>query len=560
MSICIKDLHDLGTLSNSIHLIAGKNGQNRAVRYITIMEVDDFADKPLGEDLLVLTTFSTSANDPSKMEEVLLKLIQKNISGIAIKVNRFLKEIPDSLIKLADQYKTPLFLIDHDIPFRTIISDVNTLIISEQFETIKALNAQYEDFYTSILKGEDLGFFLRKIGKELSRNCFCFSQTGEMLKQSIQQHTKNLEVLIEYIEILNKNPEIIWQTVNSGENYLISPDNDFYVFPCIAYNKVLGYFVVQRLNASDFTVMMNVKQFTSFLSIKLLEDVLKKESEAKFQMQLANEIFYNTTLSEDMIRGKLNLMGLDPEEYYYVLFIEPSAPLKRGQNILNSNYLQKKISLFVKYYVTNFLITDVSDGYILILTFNKQAAFQSIPSFKEFLNHLYKIIDIPTGFKIGCSKKENNLTQIANAFKSSKRSILLGKEIYPERNMYLIDDYFNIQMIMGMLNTDEHKLIRSKIISPLEKYDKKYKSYLIETLETCIKTETLQEAAKGLFLHTSTLRYRLEKIHEITGENYFTNVGKYSLTNAYLLLKLEKILGIDTKTLGIHVNSSHGLN
>lgn len=88
------------------------------------------------------------------MEEVLLKLIQKNISGIAIKVNRFLKEIPDSLIKIADQYKTPLFLIDKDIPFRTIISDVNTLIISEQFETIKTLNNQYEDFYTSILKGK----------------------------------------------------------------------------------------------------------------------------------------------------------------------------------------------------------------------------------------------------------------------------------------------------------------------------------------------------------------------------------------------------------------------
>lgn len=49
MAICIKDLDTLGTLSNSIHLIAGKNGQSRVVRYITIMEVDDFADKPLGK-------------------------------------------------------------------------------------------------------------------------------------------------------------------------------------------------------------------------------------------------------------------------------------------------------------------------------------------------------------------------------------------------------------------------------------------------------------------------------------------------------------------------------
>lgn len=549
MAIFIKDLQTIGSLKDSIQLIAGKNGQNRMVRYITIMEVEDFADKQLGEDLLVLTTFSTSANNPIKMEEILRKLIQKKISGIAIKVNRFLKKIPDSLIKLADQYYTPLFLIDEDIPFRTVISDVTSLIISEQFETIKALNNQYEEFYTSILKGEDLGFFLNKIAKELSRNCFCFSQTGEMLKQSVQQHTQNSEVLLAFIEILNKNPEMIWQLVNSGEKYINSPDGNFFVFPCIAYNKILGYFVVQQLNTKDFNAMMNVKQITSFLSIKLMEDALKKESEAKFQMQLANEIFYNTSLAEETIRGKLNLMGLYPDEYFYVLFIEPSIPIKQSHNIMNSNYLKKKLSLFLTNYLNNFLITEISDGYIIMLTFNQLASFNNTTSFKEFLSNLCKIIDIPSGFKVGCSQKKTELVQITNALKSSKSSILLGKEIYPERNTFFYDDYFNIQMIMGMLNTKEHRLIRSKIISPLEKYDLKYKSYLIETLETCLKVETLQEASKSLFIHTSTLRYRLEKIYELTGENFFTNVGKYSLTNAYLLMKLEKIFKIDTKQL-----------
>jgi purine catabolism regulator len=546
MAIYIDDLQNLAIFKNSIDLLAGKTGKNKKVQFITIMEVDDFAEFHLGEELFVLTTFSTCANDPKKMENILFKLIQKKISGIGIKVNRFLKSIPETLINLAEQYSTPLFLIEKEIPFRTIISDVTSLIISQQFETIKDLNNQYEEFYTSILKGEDLSFFQKKIGQTLSCNCFSFSHTGELLDQYIQTTPQNTEKLLDFIHLLNTNPEMIWQLINSERKYIIDSTGYFYIFPCIAYNKTLGYFVVQQLNNWDSDAMMHIKQIISFLSIKLMEDALKKESETKFQIQLANEIFYNTSLDEDAIKGKLSLMGLTPDEYYNVLFIEPTNQIKPNYNIINSNYLKKKISLFVEGYLKNYLISDVSEGYCLILTFNNRNRFHDYTIFSEFLNNLAKIIEIPCGFTIGCSQKKNQLTDITDALKLSKRANLLGKEIYPEKNIYLYDDFFEIQIIMSLLNTKEHELIRSHIIAPLEKYDQKYKSYLLETLETCIKAATLQEASKKLFIHNSTLRYRLEKINELTGKNFFTNIGRYSLINAFLLMKLEKIFGPDT--------------
>lgn len=547
MTVYIEDLQNLDVFKNSIHLLAGKTGKNKKVQFITVMEVDDFTEFNLGEELFVLTTFSTSANDPEKMEKILFNLIQKKVSGIGIKVNRFVKKIPKTLINLADQYSIPLFLIESEIAFRTIISDVTSLIISQQFETIIALNNKHEEFYTSILQGEDLSFFLEKIGKSLSCNCFCFSHTGELLNQYTRNTPQNTEELLEFINLLNNNPNMIWQLINSGEKYIINSTGNFFVYPCIAYNKILGYFAVQQLNTLDSDAMMNAKQITSFLSIKLLEDALKKESENKFKIQLANEIFYNTSLDEEAIKGKLNVMGLHPDEYYYVCFIEPSDRIKHNYNISNSSYLKKKISLYIDNHLRNYLISDVSDGYYLIITFNNDSQFHSSTTFKEFLNNLSKIIDIPSGFTIGCSQKQSQLVEIANALKSSKRANLLGKGIYPEKNIYLSDDFFEFRLIMSLLNTKEHELIRAHIIAPLERYDQKYKSYLIKTLDTCLNTETLQEASKKLFIHNSTLRYRLEKIHDLTGKNIFTNLGRYSLTNAFLLLKLEKIFGTDAK-------------
>lgn len=543
--IYIDDLQNLEVFKNSIQLIAGHAGTKNKVQYITIMEVDDFTEFPLGEELFVLTTFSTSANNPNKMEKILYNLIQKEISGIGIKVNRFINQIPETLIDLANQYNTPLFLIEKEVAFRTIISDVTTLIISQQFDTIQALNNQYEELYTSILRGEDLTFFLKKIGTTLSCNCFCFSYSGELLEQHIQSTPHDTAALLEFIHLLNRQPEMIWKLIESGEKFIMDSTDNFFVFPCIAYNKILGYFTVQKIDEWDSDALLHVKQITSFLSIKLMEDALKKESEIKFNLQLANDIFYNTSLDEDAIKSRLNVLGLSPDEYYYVVFIKPYGRTIHNFNIINSSYLKEKISFYIKNHLKNFLITDISNGYNLILTFNNQSRLRDFSTFKEFLKDLSK--DISTGYKIGCSKKETQLVQIANALKEAKRSILLGKEFYPENNIYLYEDFFEIRIIMSLFNTHEHELIRSQIIIPLEKYDQKYKSYLIETLETCLNTSTLKEASKKLFIHNTTLRYRLEKIHELTGVNFFTNFGRYSLTTAYLLLKLEKIFGSNSK-------------
>lgn len=547
VAIRIKNLQNLKVFKHSIYLVAGKNGINKNVQSITVMEVEDFTEFHLGEGLFVLTTFSTSADDPKKMEKIFLNLIQKNISGIGIKINRFLKKIPLSLIRLANKFSTPLFLIEKEVPFRTVITDVTSLIINQQFETIKSLNDQYEDLYTSILKGEDLGFYLQQIGRSLSCNCFCFSHTDELLEQYIQTTPENTELLFQFIHSLMNEPEKVWEIIGSGEKYLANPTGEFFVFPCIAYNKILGYFAVQHLNHFNSEAMMNVKQITSFLSIKLMEDAIKKESETKFKIQLANDLFFNTNLNEDTIRGKLNVLGLSPEEYYYLVYIEPSNQTQNHYNIINSSYLKDKISLFLETHNFNYLISDISDGYYILLTFEHHSRFNDTTILKESLNKLAKIIEIPFGFKIGCSQKESRLVDISNALKSAQNSILIGKELYPEESIYYYEDYFEIRIIMGLLNTKEHDLIRSRIIEPLEKYDKKYKSHLLDTLETCLKTPSLQEASKSLFIHSSTLRYRLEKIHELTGANFFTNLGRYSLTNAFLLSKLEKIFGLEIK-------------
>jgi DNA-binding PucR family transcriptional regulator len=54
-------------------------------------------------------------------------------------------------------------------------------------------------------------------------------------------------------------------------------------------------------------------------------------------------------------------------------------------------------------------------------------------------------------------------------------------------------------------------------IGPLLDYDHEHNSELTRTLGTLLESASLAEAAEALYVHTSTLKYRVKRIEEILG-------------------------------------------
>jgi DNA-binding PucR family transcriptional regulator len=71
------------------------------------------------------------------------------------------------------------------------------------------------------------------------------------------------------------------------------------------------------------------------------------------------------------------------------------------------------------------------------------------------------------------------------------------------------------------LQTTEPEIIvdfTSKYVQPLDDYDRNHMSQLRKTLEIFYSSQmNLEEAARRLHIHVSTLRYRLTRIEELLG-------------------------------------------
>ena len=74
--------------------------------------------------------------------------------------------------------------------------------------------------------------------------------------------------------------------------------------------------------------------------------------------------------------------------------------------------------------------------------------------------------------------------------------------------------------------------INKNILQPLKEYDSKYHYNLLGTLDAIFNTQTLEEAAKKLFIHINTIYYRIKKIEEITGKNLNVYTDRYLLMQA----------------------------
>ncbi len=128
--IHISELLNL-TLFKDFNIIAGQSGINNAVSNIVILEYESFTDSyevfSCGD--FVLSSLFFAKDNPILIEDALLNLIKREVSGIAIKTI-FFNDIPEKIKKIADKQGIPIFLFS-DTYMEDLIICANELLQSK---------------------------------------------------------------------------------------------------------------------------------------------------------------------------------------------------------------------------------------------------------------------------------------------------------------------------------------------------------------------------------------------------------------------------------------------
>jgi len=149
------------------------------------------------------------------------------------------------------------------------------------------------------------------------------------------------------------------------------------------------------------------------------------------------------------------------------------------------------------------------------------------------------------GFQFAIGRSRGALDP-AELHRAGKEALLAANvaEAGGEQTVLAFEDTGAYRLLLPAMSEDPAELERfyAETIEPLVAYDEQYETDLVQTLETFLDADgNVAASAQRLYTHRHTIRYRLERVRELSGHDVGSSDGRERLS---LGLKAMKVLGI----------------
>ncbi|MDT5027179.1 MAG: PucR family transcriptional regulator, purine catabolism regulatory protein, partial [Micromonosporaceae bacterium] len=150
----VREVLEAPCLANA-RVLAGAGGLDRIVQRLNVMEVPDILPWVKPHELL-LTTGYPVRDDPEALVRLVGALDDRGLAALAIKLHRYLDEVPPGLLEEADRRDFPIIEFPEDVGFDDVLNEVLGTLLNRQ----AALAARSEEVHRAlvsvVLEGGDL--------------------------------------------------------------------------------------------------------------------------------------------------------------------------------------------------------------------------------------------------------------------------------------------------------------------------------------------------------------------------------------------------------------------
>ena len=517
MGVSVEKIMELENFSQAATLIAGKTGINNTVTFITVSETPDFYQWVSGGEFVLTTLYAL--NEHKDLQTLnYMELAKRGVAAIGVKVDRFVKNVPQELIDIANCYHVPLFAIKREAKFREIIQTITAELNNYQTNILLEVEAHYKELKDVALRSGDFSEYIQGLGKrKVSSGIYCFRADLKLLG-SYQKpaQSKAVHAVREKLEqYLDRREEVLHPVEYQG----------LHIFPCVSRQLDLGYLViVHEDNLSEKHNLM-ASQLATFLTLKLIDQL---DTEQKTLTALLDELLYKRNLSEQDLQGRLALFGLKHQKWYQVIIVQ-----NQDENA-ESSFAANTIRICcnrIRELQGEIIIINKTTETVIISSSDRQDDTKSPQWIKDLSSGLNAN---PVAVTIGIGPAVGTASEIRTSYQMAKSTIKAGV-VSGRADILYYADYLARNLLLRTIGTPEMEYLLKEIIHPLVEQDKRYNTQILPTIEAMMFADEVEHAAATLFVHANTIRYRLNKIKNITGHDFFTAQGRYVITTAYLV-------------------------
>jgi PucR family transcriptional regulator, purine catabolism regulatory protein len=514
--------------------LGGFKGLQRNVSTVTVAEVPDAANWLRGGELVCTTAYFISKGIKYQIEWI-KSLVDNGASALAIKTSRFLGQVPESIINIADHLNFPIIEMPSDITWPSVIESVMNLLLDVQNNILRKAEEVNTALTSLVLEGESVQTIADKIANLVGNpiiiedtrlnlivtgNCHSIdeekyqklveSRTGQDFKEKVLTSSFYQNVL------LNRSKEKLRIRLSSEKTAA-----ETVTVPILSNRMVYGFITIIEANKelSQFDII-TLDHGSTALALQFMKQIIHDQT---LRTRTASMI-------DDLVNGRFHTELINEFHLYNYDWSMPIAVAVaeiNGGSISEESYawdvtnvqLTEKIQKHLLKHFDHIIVGRNDTTFNILASFQNSkvsAATSTLRNELSFILAECKDQNLINSYFVGIGSPQDDLQQVGKSYKQALSAKSIAKSFQRKGPIVLYEDLGMHRIISMIHNRKELMNFCNDFLAELDAYDKQNKDVLKETLYVYLQCGGIvQETAKQMFVHPNTISYRLKKIQNV---------------------------------------------
>jgi purine catabolism regulator len=538
MPVTVRQILELDVLKDA-HVLAGGEGLDRRVTSVTVGEVPDIAEWLSGGEM-VLTTFFAFKGDPERQRDFCTTVMMADAAALFVKTTRFVEHLPSDILETAERRRFPIIEVPQGLRWTRLMQAATEVIINRQASLLERSRDIHRSLLGVVIRGGGWQDLADEVSRLLDRRVVVLDSTLEVLGAS-----RDLRVAAADLQTRLQHSGVRERFLTMGESqklFRFTADNvpALFALPIVTSHTRLGYVCTlteaEELPSNDVLIMENA---ATIAALQMAQDRVRFETEVRLKGDFVDDVVSGATRDGESLVRRGAFLGCDLSQGATAVLLGvdefDGVAVRRewGQEELGKR-VEQFFTQCSRYISSSepLSLASLKSGRIVVFVCGKTASdAAALRKFASDLQELGRTV-ADLSISIGMGGFTPSAGQIGRSYQEALVALKVGRKLHGSGSALHFDDVGTYRLLLDAWerDPDEIRVLYEDTIGPVDRYDRANGTQLTETLVVFFRNnESLTQTAADLFAHRHTIRYRLEKIAELSGLSVFQTEHKERL-------------------------------
>jgi purine catabolism regulator len=481
-------------------LLAGGEAAASPIRWVHATELADPTPWLSGGEL-VLTT-GMQLKDAAAQKEFITRLSRHQAAGVGFGTGFDHEHVPGSLLRTARALGFPIFEVPYELPFIAITERAFTALVSSHYEVLRRSIAVHRRLERLLLEERGLDAVVAAIAATIAGAVVVLDRQGETIASALFHREfpeQSLGGVREEIRLRARD--------TAGTDAFAPSDPDLsgraLVLPVVTPGRAPQAWLVAARDDGGFDDLQQIvlEQAVTVIALELLRERVSDDAERR----LAGDVLAETVsgeLSDRDIETRLRPFGIGTQAAVLVFDVaEPHGAERRLTRALAERGPGALVASLEG------LVCAVVDG----LELDPLA----------LATELRAVLEEPAGRVRAAASRSAPTTLLRRSFHEA-RWALEAVAMTPNGDsganaVASYRDLGSFQLLLSLQDDEALRLFCEGVLGPIATSVNGYGDELLHSLEVFLEHNgNWERAARALYCHRHTLRYRMRRVEELT--------------------------------------------